>query len=277
MSGHHVPTRSSVESSIARTSRRRSERGRLPTRLRHAPWPGRPSGHAESGEPTSATLARRVDDGLLPSHPATIGGMDWAVVHLANGFLVGRDWLEDPLTFGSEAAVPVFAAATLGLWFLARPGGHRLWKRATVAALLSAAAVLAVNQLVANLIWARPRPFAEHPGMVHLFAGGSLDPSFPSDHAAAAFAIAVAVLVHSRRAGLAFLTIATLIACSRVVEGLHYPTDVLAGAAVGTLLALLVTYGARPVVNRLADLLGRLTDPVVAYLGRALGVAGRIR
>lgn len=203
--------------------------------------------------------------------------LDWTVVHLVNGFLVGRDWLEDPITIGSEAAVPVFVAATVGLWLLARPYGRPLWKRATVGALLSATVALAADQLVAHLIWARPRPFTEHPGALHLFAGGSVDPSFPSDHAAAAFAVAVAVLFYSRRVGLAFLGLAALIAGSRVVEGVHYPTDVLAGAALGTLVALLVTRYARPVVNRVADLLARVVDPVVAHIARALSLAARAR
>ena len=187
-----------------------------------------------------------------------------------NSALVGHDWLEDPITYGAAAAVPVFAAATTGLWLLARPYGHPLWKRTTLTALISAAVALATNQLIAHLIWARPRPVTDHPGGVHLFAGGSLDPSFPSDHAAAAFAIAVAVLLYSRRAGIAFLAIATVIGTSRVVEGLHYPTDVMAGAAVGVLAALLVRYGAASLISRLTDALAVVLDPVVAHVSRAL-------
>ena len=55
------------------------------------------------------------------------------------------------------------------------------------------------------------------------------DPSFPSDHAAAAFAIAFAILAFSRRAGMRFLVAATLIGLSRIALGLHYPSDVIAG------------------------------------------------
>jgi len=196
--------------------------------------------------------------------------LDWTVAHALNSILVGRDWLEDPVSIGAMAAVPVFAAATVGLWLLARPGGEPRWKRACLSALLSAALALAANQVVAHLLWARPRPFAAHPGQLHLFTGGSLDPSFPSDHAAAAFAIAVAVLAFSRRLGVAFLAVAALVAASRVVEGLHYPSDVLAGAAVGTAAAIVVTRLGRPVVERLADAIGYVTDPVVSRFECAL-------
>jgi undecaprenyl-diphosphatase len=112
---------------------------------------------------------------------------------------------------------------------------------------------------------------------VHLFIGGSLDPSFPSDHAAAAFAIAFAVLAYSRRVGVAFLAVAALIAVSRILEGLHYPSDVLAGAAVGAAAALVVTRVARPVVEWLAGAIGAATDPLVSRLDRALTAARRRR
>jgi undecaprenyl-diphosphatase len=201
--------------------------------------------------------------------------LDWTVVHALNGALVSRDWPEDPITIGVAAMVPVFAAATVGLWLLARSEGEPIWKRCCISALLAAALALGANQVLAHFVWERPRPFTDHPGQVHLFAGASLDPSFPSDHAAAAFAIAVAVLLVSRRLGVAFLALAALISASRVVEGLHYPTDVMAGAAVGTLSALAVTYGARPVVDRLADGVSVVVDPLLDAAGRALAYATR--
>jgi undecaprenyl-diphosphatase len=85
------------------------------------------------------------------------------------------------------------------------------------------------------------------------------------------------VLLYSRRAGLAFLAVAALIAGSRVVEGLHYPSDVLAGAAVGTIAALLIHFGARPFVTRLTVALAVVADPVVARAGRALSSTRRRR
>jgi undecaprenyl-diphosphatase len=194
--------------------------------------------------------------------------VDWTLFHAANSVLVGRDWLEDPVTGVLAVAVPVYAAATLALWLLARPYGLTRWKRATVAALLSASLALLANQAIAHL-WDRPRPFAAHPLATHLFAAPSTDPSFPSDHAAAAFAIAVAVLALSRPLGAAFVAAATLIAASRVVVGLHYPSDVLAGAAVGTAAALLVTYLGRPAIDLAVRLGSVVTDPLLIRLRRA--------
>ena len=58
--------------------------------------------------------------------------------------------------------------------------------------------------------------------------------SFPSDHAVLFFALATGIFFASRRAGwLAFIYVSGLICLPRIYLGLHYPTDVLAGAAIG--------------------------------------------
>ncbi|HKP09743.1 MAG TPA: phosphatase PAP2 family protein [Gaiella sp.] len=179
-----------------------------------------------------------------------------------NDGVATRDWLEDPVTAASELVVPLYALATVALWLLARPYGNPRWKLASSSALIAAAVALAVNQVIAHL-WDRPRPFTEHPNLTHVLAARTTDPSFPSDHAAAAFAIAFAVLAFSRRAGIAFLAAAALIALSRVALGMHYPSDILAGALIGFGAATLVTTLGRPWVARLAVLLSRVTDPLL--------------
>jgi undecaprenyl-diphosphatase len=133
---------------------------------------------------------------------------------------------------------------------------------------MSAGLALLANQIVGHL-WDRARPFAAHPGAVHLLAARSADPSFPSDHAAAAFAIAFAVYGVSRPAGAAFLAAATVIAVSRVALGLHYPSDVLAGALIGWATAQLVIHVGRPWVLRIVALASRITDPLLARLHTA--------
>src|SRR5260370_22040151 len=57
--------------------------------------------------------------------------------------------------------------------------------------------------------------------------------SFPSGHAAGSFAFAFFVLALQRRAGAILIGIAALVALSRVALGVHYPSDVLAGAILG--------------------------------------------
>ena len=130
------------------------------------------------------------------------------------------------------------------------------------------------NQLISSL-WSRDRPFVAHPGETVLVAHRSADPSFPSDHATAAFAIAFAVLFFSRRLGLLFLLGATAIGVSRVLLGLHYPSDVAAGAATGLAAAVLVTTLGRPTIETLVGWLSRLSDPFVAGATRRIATARR--
>ena len=172
--------------------------------------------------------------------------------------------------------MPLYALATVGLWLLARPYGNPRWKLASASGLIAAAVALAVNQVISHL-WDRPRPFVEHPALTHALAARTTDPSFPSDHAAAAFAIAFAVFAFSRRAGIVFLVGAALIGLSRVALGMHYPSDVLAGALIGFGAATLVTTLGRPWVTRLVALVSRvnvpLLRPVWAWCRRLLPVS----
>jgi undecaprenyl-diphosphatase len=190
-----------------------------------------------------------------------------------NAGVATRDWLEDPATAFGGLAVPLYAAATIALWFLARPYGDAKWKLACTSGLAAAAIAMVTNQAISHL-WERPRPFAAHRALTHLLSAPSPDPSFPSDHAAAAFAIAFAVLAFSRRAGTLLLAAATLIGLSRIALGLHYPSDVLAGMVVGWAAALLVTHSGKHWIARLVSLLSRISDPLLKPVWVRL--AGRV-
>jgi undecaprenyl-diphosphatase len=200
--------------------------------------------------------------------------VDWSLFHFLNSPMGHHDPLEDGVQHFGSLSTPLFALAVCALWFFARPGGSPRLKLATASALVSAGMGLMVNQLI-GAFWFRERPFAAHPGDTVLVAHASPDPSFPSDHATAAFAIAFAVLFFSRRLGALFLVAATAIGVSRVLLGVHYPSDVLAGAAVGLLSALLVTTLGRPYLETVVRWLSRLSDPVVAATTRRFATARR--
>ena len=163
--------------------------------------------------------------------------MDYAILHGVNAFVVLHPLLASAVRLLATWIVPLVVAATIIPW-LASGRGVDARKHATAGALGAAALALAANQLIAHL-WDRPRPYAAHAAIVP-FAGISSDPSFPSDHVAAAFAIAVAAMFASRRAGRVLLVLAAITAASRLLGAAHYPSDVLGGAVIGAASGLVV-------------------------------------
>jgi undecaprenyl-diphosphatase len=83
----------------------------------------------------------------------------------------------------------------------------------------------------------RPRPFETIPQADKLI-GATVGQSMPSGHAATSFAGAVVLTYLLPRAAPFVFLLAVAIAFSRVYVGVHYLSDVLAGAALGTAVAL---------------------------------------
>jgi len=108
---------------------------------------------------------------------------------------------------------------------------------------MSIALLLAVSQGIVQTLKRvvhRPRPFRvlEH---VRPVAPPDANYSFPSGHTAAAFALALGISVHWPAMTIPVVTLAVLVAISRVYLGVHFPTDCLAGAAITTLVWVLLT------------------------------------
>jgi undecaprenyl-diphosphatase len=136
-----------------------------------------------------------------------------------NGFFIALSWI------GSLGIVWLAIAAVLAL----------LWRRPSIFVTVLAADVAA--DLLAELgkaIAQRHRPFETQIGPK------SSAHSFPSGHTATAFACATVLSAYAPRWRVPFFVLAVLIGFSRIYNGLHYPTDVLAGAALGVLVGLLV-------------------------------------
>lgn len=196
--------------------------------------------------------------------------MDLQWLQGLNGHLAGHAHLAHALAMFSEISPVLLVAVLVGLWFAVPPWSASRLRQGVIAAPIAAALALAINAGIAA-IWARPRPSMAHPADVHLwFTGPSGDPSFPSDHSSAAFAVAFAILLVSWRAGAPMLVLACAVALSRVAIGLHYPTDVMAGVLVGLAAAALVMWlGHRPIAWA-AVRAGALTDRLSAPAWRAI-------
>jgi undecaprenyl-diphosphatase len=184
-----------------------------------------------------------------------------------NGYAAHHDVAGDFFEFLANQGQILFVVL-LGALFLAR-GKWRSTngRHGVVAAGFAALLALAVAHLIGDL-WDRARPYEAH-ASAHLLVGGSSDPSFPSDHATAAFAIAVSIALRSRRAGPIALAMAIAVSVARVAVGRHYPSDVLGGALLGTTAALVLwTPPIRRPLHALADWAGGVYEWCVARLYR---------
>ena len=117
------------------------------------------------------------------------------------------------------------------------------WRRGDRFAVLATGSTLVVAYLFGLLdaaTYSEKRPFQTH--HVHLLLAHAPGQSFPSDHATAAFAFALAALVFlSRRWGVALFLLALLIGFARVYAGVHYPGDI-AGSLLAAVVGVTVTW-----------------------------------
>ncbi|MGC3000702.1 phosphatase PAP2 family protein [Streptomyces sp. G35A] len=152
-------------------------------------------------------------------------------------------WFDRIMEFVGEYGL-LFAMVLLVLWCwwtVRRRGGEDA--ASSVAALvwapLAAGVAVLVNVPIRGFV-ERPRPFNDHAGL-EVLVEGKTDYSFVSDHATITMALAVGLFVANRRFGLVGLGLALLEGFCRVYMGVHYPTDVIGGLALGTAVALLLS------------------------------------
>ena len=177
------------------------------------------------------------------------------------------------LRFFAVNAQFLFVAMLGGLFFARGKWRSVNGRHGVAAAGFAALLALGVADVISH-IWLRPRPYVAHPDVAHLFIAPSADPSFPSDHATAAFAIAVSILLRHRKAGILAVVLATIVAVSRVVVGTHYPSDVLGGALIGTFAALFFWWPpVRRPLHGLADRVAALYDRLAERLRPQPGVS----
>ena len=151
-------------------------------------------------------------------------------------------WLNHlgPEGFGREVVIRgvatgfywVLVAIVLYLTFC-KPGGKRVF----VSALGGFALAFIVGKTI-NQIVPRDRPFIALPDEVRHIALVVRPDSFPSIHAVSAFGMIGGVLFGRYRwHGLVMLGFGLLMIAARVAAGVHWPTDVLGGAAIGLVMA----------------------------------------
>lgn len=134
-----------------------------------------------------------------------------------------------------RAAVIFFARYAILLFLLAI--AYLFWRKKVKAVFVAGMAVglgFFVEYIIA-IFRTRQRPFLVSPDIIKLDSVSSNLSSFPSSHAVIVFAIATALLLYGhKRLGGTLVILAVLVSIARVAAGVHYPSDVIVGAILGT-------------------------------------------
>ncbi len=147
--------------------------------------------------------------------------------------------------FNTHGVFVLFLIVILYLWFIEKSKEEALH-------ILLAGGVTALISLAIKEIFGIPRPYVLE-GTIAMAGYSVRTASLPSIHAALAFSLSTTVFLHQRRLGLILLTAAILISIGRVTANVHYPIDVVLGALLGVLIALIfekihiLTHGTRSV------------------------------
>jgi len=116
---------------------------------------------------------------------------------------------------------------------------YLLDRRENVSILLGILFAIAISDVLLSVLkgaYFRPRPYQVLSNVI-LPVGQDEGSSFPSGHATRAFAVAAFLFLEKGWKHALFFLVSTAVATSRVLLGLHFPTDVLAGALLGIVLA----------------------------------------
>jgi len=162
--------------------------------------------------------------------------LDFALFGLINAGPMVQPWSLGFAEFCSDL-LPAMLTLAIGVCALF----SRRWRYALFTVLLSVLAAWIVVTVIRTLA---PIPRPAFYGLGIQWVPQGVRPGFPSMHAAGTFAAAFALwCLPSRVPMLAALVVAALVAWSRMYLGLHFPSDIMAAAMLGALVAIVVERG----------------------------------
>ena len=187
--------------------------------------------------------------------------MDNSLFRWINRLANRTGWAHGFFTSYAKYGIVLFAVLLVAAYLDGRQHDDLRAVAGSVWAAGAALVALGIGQLIGGAI-DRARPYEAITG-VHLIVDKTTDFSFPSDHATAAGAVAVGLLLTNRRWGTVAAALAIVMAFTRVYVGAHYPGDVIAGLALGGVVAAAGTALVVPLLTRLAEHLSRTRFRVI--------------
>ncbi|MGE7543535.1 phosphatase PAP2 family protein [Sporosarcina newyorkensis] len=168
--------------------------------------------------------------------------LDFKIFEAINQFAGHNNILDQSVVFFTKYGPLLFGLFFVWLWFTKH--GNRAENRKIVLFAFTIAVVTIGIDKIIEMSFFRARPFVNH-DVTMLVDKLDSDPSFPSNHTAGSFALALALFWKRRKMGAVLLVFAGLMALSRIFVGVHYPTDVLTGVFIALVVAFLIIWQRR--------------------------------
>lgn len=160
--------------------------------------------------------------------------MDSLIFQIING-LAGKNICLDSLgIFFAE----YLGYVLIGILILFLLKDYKKYWQMTAKALGAAISARFIITEIIRFLWYKPRPFVTN--QVNLLISHEASASFPSGHAAFYFGLSTVVYFYNKKLGILFLVFSFLISLSRIFVGVHWPSDILAGAIVGVFSGWLI-------------------------------------
>ncbi len=163
-------------------------------------------------------------------------GFDLSLFQAIYG-LAGKSSFLDFIGIFLAHYLPYFLVILCLVWIFLDPDWHSRFYRLSLTSLSLIFSWGIVIRLI-RFFYPRPRPFLVL--SIQPLIGRVDASAFPSGHATFFFAMATAIFFIDRRWGVWFFVAAFLVSVGRVFVGVHWPTDVLFGGALGVLCAYIV-------------------------------------
>jgi membrane-associated phospholipid phosphatase len=152
----------------------------------------------------------------------------------------------------TNSVTPVSLALPIGLFFggKIKKDQDMVWKSGEMTATLIVSSIISTSLKFAIK---KDRPFITYPGQVFKYTHGG-SPSFPSGHTSMAFGTATSIVLAYPKWYIAVPSFAWAVSMgySRMYLGVHYPSDVAAGAFIGAGSAFIGHYGMKYLRKKLA-------------------------
>lgn len=165
--------------------------------------------------------------------------MNQDVFQYLNSFAGRYEWLDSTIVFSAET-LGIILLFGLVIFLFSHEHDRRQGFHNIIVILGVAFLAWGITEVI-NSVYPSPRPFLVSDSVNKLISHGGMD-SFPSGHATFFAAIATVLYFYHKKIAVFYALGALLIGVARIVAGIHWPVDILAGYVIGGIVAVAVYY-----------------------------------